>query len=214
MSSLQLALESTTQTKRHTALQQYLRETPIGQLSSDDSKIFKDIFHKFYTPDLGEKKYNINDIEYINIKVCERNRNNKCFRIKARGIEHGCSIKFLAGKRRSKKDNVTNASRADIMYQINDFKNKNPLIHTDTCPVKGIPLGYDAQVDHIIPYHELLENFIKENNINIYSINVSCDHKGIRTLEEPYKTMWCEYHKKNAKLRWLSKAGNKISWRN
>ena len=79
-SLLQLALESTTQTKRHTALQQYLRGTPIGQLSSDDSKIFKDIFHKFYTPDLGEKKYNINDIEYITIKVCERNRNNKCER--------------------------------------------------------------------------------------------------------------------------------------
>jgi hypothetical protein len=73
------------------------------------------------------------------------------------------------------------------------------------CPIADRPLGLDAQVDHIIPFHILAEEWLKnnENVTYVYSLE-----KMNYVLNEPYYTSWANFHRNNAQLRWLSKESN------
>ena len=81
------------------------------------------------------------------------------------------------------------------------------------CPViTTVTLGNDAEVDHIKPFNKLVNEWKLTNNIkktNVY--NIIYPTKDNYVLKEPYFTSWYDYHLKNAELRYLSKAGNKIA---
>ena len=62
---------------------------------------------------------------------------------------------------------MTQASRITIEPQIKEYRINNKLNINDICPVKGIKLGYDAEVDHIIPFNKLLKSFLGVSDMTI-----------------------------------------------
>ena len=80
----------------------------------------------------------------------------------------------------------------------------------DTCPVHNGKLGSDAEVDHEIPFKILATNW-KKSNKNV-KYNYDLDKKDY-IIMEPWLTSWYNFHQTNAKLRWLSKKGNRYAHR-
>ena len=99
---------------------------------------------------------------------------------------------------------MSQAARITIAPQIKEFRKNNHLNINDICPIKGIKLGYDAEVDHVIPFNKLLKKFISISDMTIDELSKhvyfdKCSEN--RVLIEPYKTMWYDYHKTKAELR-------------
>ena len=205
------AYSGKTQLIRKKALSNFLNNHNLGKLNENELTIFKKIFDKHYTPDIEETKYNIDLIQDVYISI---SFNNRYFRIVGDEIDVPCGIRWLSGATRTLKNKVTQAARNDISSQIKDFRADNLLDINDICPINGNELGFDAEVDHLIPFNELLKEFMKENNINTAELSgyVYYDKDTERrSYKEPYKTKWFDYHKQNAILRYLSKEGNKIA---
>lgn len=189
-------------------LQLYLKNSTDTILSDIDNTLLKEIFDMFYTPDIGESKYHPSEINYFYIDYHPIHK-TKCFHIKLiNGDITVATLKRLSGSNRTQTQNITRALRLAIQPQIDLFKLNHPLIQTDICPIKHIPLGHDAQVDHYLPtFSTLVKNWLKDNqNPQIHTI------KGFGyELDEPFKSNWISFHASNSKLRWLSKLGNQTS---
>ena len=200
-----------TQSIRKKALSLFLNNQCLGELNENELKLFKNIFDKYYSPDLDETKYKIDEIDGVEIKQVDKHRQ---FRLNVNDITIPCGIRWLAGASRTSVNKVSQAGRITVDPQIKEFRKNNHLNINDICPIKGIKLGYDAEVDHVIPFNKLLKNFISVSDMTIDELSKfvyfdKCSEK--RSFNEPYKTLWYDYHKNNAKLRYLSKEGNKIA---
>lgn len=203
--SLELVINEKTITNRKNLLSNYLKNNNVGILTENESTFFKHIFQKFYTPDEEDIKFNITQIS--NVSIIE-NRGNKCFSILVNNIWYPTSIKSLSGSIRNEKRNRERALRKAIEPQINNFRICNPLNPNDICPVTNKILGLDAQVDHQIPFHNLAEEWIKDNNNISYPYDLD---KFDYILQEPHLTSWFNFHLENSTLRWVSKEGNKYA---
>ena len=196
--------------KRYSILQEYLRNNNVGILNEKDSIIFKNIFSKYYTPDDNEEKIDSKDICCIHI--VKNKYNLKCFDIILNNnIRYHTSIKRLSGSSINKNLNIKRALRHEIEYQIFDFIKNNELCETELCPITGYKLGFDAQVDHEIPFYIIASDWLKDNG----NIEVEYDVENFNYIIKDYKLSksWKEYHKKRAIFRWLSKDGNRISYK-
>lgn len=209
--SLEIIITTKTQKDRKLLLSNYLKNNGIGELSESESKHFKQIFSKYYSPDEGEDKFNPWNISIVSIDY--NGWNNKNFNIKINNNWYPTSIQRLSGGNKNEKSNLTRALRQAIEDQIQNFRNTNTLNPFDTCPV--IPyqkLDIDAQVDHTIPFHKLKDcwmNVVMNTDEKIkYSYNLD---KMNYVLDSPWCEYWQTYHLNNAKLRWVSKEGNKIA---
>lgn len=187
-------------TLRMAMLSAYLKAHECVKLPREDTVIFLRIF---------EESYTVKDIATITSVRIERNPyGNKYFAIYHNDRWIPTSIKKLCGQQITEKQIIQRGLRYAIEPQIRDFRDANALNPTDTCPVLNIELGPDAQVDHIIPFHRLTEYFLsKHPDITYY---YSIKEKNY-IIEEPHRTQWIKFHRKNAKLRYLSKEGNKIA---
>lgn len=196
---------------RKKKLQEYLKIHPVGEISDEDDRIMKWLFERFYTTDEGHEKYPIENIDRFYIGY--GSYQSICFHIRLKnGFDDIATLKRLSGENRTPYQNLKRALRHAIHPQIEDFKQKNPLDATATCPIEKCPLGEDAQVDHFNPtFEQLSENWLKENP----NPTVIWGERGssIYLLEEPYQSSWIHYHKEKANLRWLSKEGNKKAHR-
>jgi len=195
--------------KRYTILQQYLKNNEIGILNEKDSITFKHIFEKYYTPD-NEQKIDSKDICCIHI--VKNKYNLKCFDIILNNnIRYHTSIKRLSGSSINKNLNIKRALRHEIEYQIFDFIKNNELCETELCPITGYKLGFDAQVDHELPFYIIASDWLKDNE----NIEVEYDVENFNyTIKDSILSKsWKEYHQKRAVLRWLSKNGNKVSYK-
>ena len=221
MSLNQVINEKTIKT-RHTLLSNYLKTQSIGELTEPEKNDFKHIFSKYYTPDNDVEKFPASTIENVAIK--SDNWNKKYFSIYVENEWHPTSIKRLAGSNRTEHQNLIRALRNAIEPQIIGFR-KTPLNPENICPVTNKKLGTDAQVDHEIPFHILAEDWLR-----LYAVKDNCCHalkkcEGVRqnkdvtyvydALQMNYtlfkKSEWFNYHLTNAKLRWVSKEGNKYA---
>jgi hypothetical protein len=99
--------------------------------------------------------------------------------------------------------------RSAIDDQITEWCKSHPLDTHEICPVAGIPLGSDAQVDHVPPFHILVKDWMQI--ISGVTWHRSKSQKSVYELDEPYKTSWQDYHRARATLRYLSAEGNKIA---
>tara|TARA_Y100000768_G_scaffold365860_1_gene327496 strand:- start:500 stop:1150 length:651 start_codon:yes stop_codon:yes gene_type:complete len=199
--------------KRKNALSKFLKGNTVGyELNNEELILFKDIFSTYYTPSHEyEEKFSIDEIDKVYIG---KNMNNHQFRIVSGDIDTACGIKWLAGSKRSNKCIISNCLRHEIKCDIIKFINMNPLNSTNICPITNKILGLDAQVDHEPPFtfKNIHEHWLKEHNYNNEDIIKECNYDrevGRYILNEPFKSQWREYHRNNAKLRWLSKEGNK-----
>lgn len=206
MSLKQVLIEKTIKA-RYALLSDYLNNNTIGPISDSESNYFKEIFKNFYTPDNIYNKFKTDDISKISIVL--NNYGKKCFSICVNNEYYPTSIKRLSGSNRTKNINLKRALRNAIKEQIEDFRLENPLDVNANCPIiKTQLLNEDAQVDHEIPFYILADEWIKDNkNISyLYDLNIF-DY----VLQEPYLTKWRKFHYEKAKLRWVSKNGNKIA---
>jgi hypothetical protein len=204
--SLENIINEKTIKNRHFILSNYLKNNNVVILNKNDALSFKHIFEKFYTPDKQYTKFNASQIS--NISIMKDNYKNKCFCIFVNDTWYPTSIKRLSGSNRNDKLNLIRALRNAIEPQINDFRKNNPLNPNNICPVTNGILGLDAEVDHKIPFHILTEEWIK-NNKKISYVYVLDNFDYI--LQEPYYTLWVNFHLEKAILRWVSKEGNKYA---
>jgi len=204
--SLELVINEKTIKKRNFLLSNYLKNNNIGILMKNEMIFFKHIFEKFYMPDAEYTKYNVSQI--TNVSIVKDNYGKKCFSIFVNNNWYPTSIKRLSGSNRTDKTNLLRSLRNGIETQIKTFRICNPLKPDDICPVTNKILGLDAQVDHEIPFHILSEEWIKANK-NVSYIYVLDKFEYI--LQEPHYTSWFNFHLEKAKLRWVSKEGNKFA---
>ena len=192
---------------RYKLLSDYLKNN-IGLLNEHETQYYKILFEYNYTPDEIETKFNIKDIESVSIIPDGWGR--RCFAVIVNSIQYPTSIRRLAGSKIGSNKNayIKRAMREAIHDQINNFKNNNPLNIEDICPLKNIKLGIDAQVDHILPFHIIADEWLSNNKNASYEY---CLNKKNYILKEPFLFSWSDYHHKKASLRWLSKEGNKIA---
>jgi hypothetical protein len=187
-------------------LSAYLKDHDCIQLSREDTDIFLQIFEESYTADNNESKYDISEITSVRIERTPYG--NKCFALRHKDRWIPTSIKKLCGQQTTTKQIIQRGLRYAIEWQIRDFRDANALNPSDTCPVLNIELGLDAQVDHIIPFHRLTEYFLAKHHGITYFYST---REKNYIIEEPHRSKWIKFHQKNAKLRYVSKEGNKIA---
>lgn len=208
---------------RKELLSKYLK-THEGVLSEEDTKHFKYLFEKYYTPSGEQKKYEIEEIKSVKIGPnMKYGKIYNCFYIyvpttpnKYEWID--LSYRFLAGEKRQEHRgkkitiyndvHITKAMRNDIVYQIQEYRNKNKLDPESKCPITGGRLGEDAEVDHETFFRDLKNEWLsKEENKNV---TYTHEQNKKEELDEPYRKRWQEFHLENAKLRYVSKKGNQM----
>ena len=202
----------TTIKDRDKGLTAFLKDTDVGHLSEVESKQFRLIFQQFYTPNKGEDKFDDDAIQNVGITIDPQYR-NKCFCIYLIGNPDTpilCGKKYLAGSKRNQNINIQQAARLAIKEQIEDFRNKKKLEVNEMCPACSKKLGSDAQVDHETTFQNLLNGFCLANKLDLSTIKTEYHqgkyHTGFK--DSTISTKWFEYHKRNAKLRWLCKECN------
>jgi hypothetical protein len=155
-------------------------------------------------PDYPDKLKNVIDISIINNKL-----NKKYYElqlIKQDGTFDNISY-ISCIKKPSKDTNLKNAMRYAISNQILEYKNsyeKDNLI-CETCNSKD-----EIQVDHVILFKQLYNDFLKQNEINIPTkFDDNYYNSAMFTNDdEPFNKSWCIYHKKHSILRLLCKNCN------
>jgi hypothetical protein len=179
-----------------------------GNLTPQDNLQLKAWFETFYTPDLGDVKYTLDEIDTFFIGRSTM-YNTPCFHVRLKnGKEDVVSTNRLAGEGRTQYESFTRALRVAIDPQIETFKHSHPLNPDAQCPVETTMLGRDAQVDHFQPpFYVLVKDWLDE----IKTTPTVKYLQGNYRLTEPYHTSWVEFHAKRANLRWVSKEGNKKS---
>ena len=198
---------------------------------TEAKKILSDLINSGLVGEVSEEYLNIlkqqydrRNVTFKNIKSTDidaiyifksRNYNNNNIQLEVKGTLYEISIPHLAGsKPKSERTEFSKICRKEILNQIYEFKNNNPLNPKGICEVTGDPLGYDAEVDHQIPFtfQKLLNDWV--------NLEHGGEYKGLCTFDLDQGRFalvnaesWRQYHKEHATLRWLSEKGNRIAHR-
>jgi hypothetical protein len=107
------------------------------------------------------------------------------------------------------------ACRTTIKDQIATFRNKAFENQKEIiCPLSGEALTKsNCHIDHTYPatFQEIVKNFIKEYNLNIYSIKIEPTKDGeieTKFMYDDIADLFYNYHLEKAKLRAISKTEN------
>ena len=192
-------------TERCSILKDYLQSNET--VSTINSDILLQLFMQYYTPDIGDRKYDRSEIAYIYIATHPIYKTKGYYLRLMDGTVEPVAYRRLAGENRTEIENLRNALRSEIQPQIDAFRTANLLDPTAFCPIAyNCPLGTDAQVDHYYPTFRLLvKDWIADNPGPKVMYN---NDRRLYELLEPHKTSWIQYHSDHARLRWLSKVGN------
>jgi hypothetical protein len=154
-------------------------------------------------PDYPEKIENVIDVSI------EYNRINptKCYELQL--IKNNQTSEAISYRKcfiKIRKDNdLVMSMRYAILDQILLYKNSHKLI-CSFCNSKT----NDIQIDHIILFKILYDDFLKQNTITIptkFDYNYF-NSAMFKDEDEKFKNSWCEYHKSHASLRCLCKSCN------
>ena len=192
---------------RKEVLSTFLRENDTGELNGKDSEAFRILFATYYTPDESDIKFSTTEIASVKIDI-HKTYGTSGFQILVNDEWQHASIERLAGGKRTEHANLNRALRDAILPQIRCFRENNPLDHNATCPVTSESIGYDAEVDHEIPFHRLVSEWLKTQ------AHIKCEYDScsrVYKVDTSLCESWCEFHRINARLRWLSKKGNQIA---
>lgn len=202
---------SMTIAKRKQHLQDILRTNPLGICNLNTTTCIKEMYKNYWNPLTGEDKYDIGDIEYIEIKEDTRYyKTNKKFTYKIRnsciknkewdGIGN-LKLKYLAGSKRKFDNDFNQLCRNLIQSQIIDYKITNPSPDNNN----------KLEVDHKdISLNGLINNFW--NNELDESEQKKLLKEGLvgKCFDKILGNRWCSYHKKNATYQYLPKCDNII----
>lgn len=198
--------ELTTIAARLARLRKFLQSHDIGELCAEETNHLQEIYNAFYK---------VNDEENIVTHVISRAliardpHGCRCFMLQFGDTLYPCAVRRLAGATRTSKGNIAMAARYAITEQIRAFRQLETLDPDQICPISGEPLGTDAEVDHVIPFAELLDSWMKTlPDLPKLTYNTNAF---VYMLSSPYLESWREYHQSTAILRYLSKKGNRVA---
>ena len=179
---------------------------PGEKLQGEDLEFILDLLK--YHPEYKEKtKFGVKGIV---VRTYPLKKDTKQFRIitnDEREIEFSY-LKCIYPK--TYKQKVLRALREAIAEQIIEykkeyfkkFKKKNK---TAKCQISGKEITwYNSHVDHVIPFKNLVENFLNHYNLTLDTIEIEdnpTENKPPRLKDENIKKLWQEFHKKHAILR-------------
>jgi hypothetical protein len=205
--TLAVVIHGNTIQLRKSLLSNFLQTNECGELSELEATHFKHIFSKYYTPDEEYTKFDASSISKVSI--VNDSWGKKCFSIQVDKVWYPASIQRLSGGNRNEKANIVRAMRNAVEEQIQTFRSSNPLNPDAICPITNKSLGKDAEVDHILPFHIIKDDWLRNYyNSVVYSYDLD---KMNYVLQDPCCKMWQEYHFEKATLRWVSKEGNTIA---
>jgi hypothetical protein len=155
-------------------------------------------------PEYNDKIKNMKDVIirysfFNNIELCIINNDNS---------ETTFSyITAIEGKGNSDKYELTSAMRECISYQILDYRNNNNLICKNCNSIDNI------EIDHIIPFSKLRDDFIsicKTNNTNIPNRFIRKDkvRREFKCEDFNFKKDWIYYHLINSEFQPLCRECN------
>jgi hypothetical protein len=156
-------------------------------LNKEDSKIAADFYSlRFGTTPVKDTEFFIDSDGY----------GYKCIHFKNKyGVDHFSTRKALNEKNQNQKKNILTAFRQAVEYQI--IPMRRPGYH----------------VDHIIPFHVLLSDFLNDKGMKLFDVDVEplydLSRLGLYILSDhKLRDRWQEYHKQNAKLRLIEPQEN------
>lgn len=195
--------------KRKQYLKNILQNSPLGICNLDTTNSIKEMYKNYWTPLLGENKYDISHIEYIKIEQDKMYKNKKftykicddCIKNKKWNGIGNLKLDMLAGSKRNFDNDFNDRCRDLINYQIIDYKNKiNP---PDT--------SKNWEVDHKdISFNELINNFWNNELDKSEREKIRKDGLIGKKFDKTLENRWCSYHKKNATYQYLTKHDNII----
>ena len=100
----------------------------------------------------------------------------------------------------SKDSNLKSAMRYAIVDQILEFKNNCNELICEICQS-----DYIIQIDHIILFKQLYNDFLKQNTLRIPTTfdNTYYHSAKFKDVDKEFETSWSKYHKEHAILRCL-----------
>lgn len=179
-------------------------------LSKNDNQIIKYLFINFYTPPYGTKKTNGKNI--INFSIGSGQHTSRPWNIYGRNMPQKCiqmhylddsnqvqttlvNRQYLCGAKRTIFKDLNEVFRFLIADQIETFFLKN-----------NGKYGQD-EVDHIIPFRQLFDDFLK--NIPQERLkNLIIEGKRIQN-DDDLCAKWQKYHQEHATLQLLSRPKHK-----
>ena len=100
------------------------------------------------------------------------------------------------------------AIRYEVKYQSEKYRENNQ--HIQECWECMAPKEIGLEVDHIIPFKNLIHNFFQIHNRQEFIKGVDKTQKGFYwRLKEPHRKLWCDYHEKHAEFQLLCKECHK-----
>jgi hypothetical protein len=161
----------------------------IGEyLNEEDSEIAKSFYElRFGVMPCRDTKFLIDSDGY----------GYKCFHYtrKNESPNHFSFVKSLKSEVAINKRNVLVAFRVAVDDQVQPLRKR----------------GY--HVDHVVPFHVLLSDFLRDRKLSLFDVHVVADECAIRygiylLADQEIKHSWAEYHKKHAKLRTITAREN------
>ena len=161
----------------------------IGEyLNEEDSEIAK----SFY-----ELRFGVTPHWDIKFFIDSDGYGYKCFHYTQEdgNTDHFSFVKALKSEVAIKKRNILTAFRVAVDDQVQPFRRR----------------GY--HVDHVVPFHVLLSDFLRDGNLNLFNVQVVADECAVKygiylLVDQELKQGWAEYHKKYAKLRTITAREN------
>jgi hypothetical protein len=204
---LRAALQGKTIVERCNMLRKCL--VVCGTLNDASKHYWIQLFDTYYNPDDDETKYELECIQNVYIQAHPQHGTHGFLMELKDGTQSFASYKRLAGAsggKRTQTTNLTRALRHSIYDQIIQFRERNPLDPNKLCPILGISIGSDAEVDHEIPFAKLKDAWLKLHP----SVKEFYENGAYAIKDKMLETSWKAFHLENAVLRYVSKAGNRL----
>jgi hypothetical protein len=161
-----------------------------------------------YLIDLEWYKRKTNGNKNINYVLIKDDYDDYClgFKFENGSTESVTAKKYLTcfGKgTETDEERLHSAMRYEVKYQSEEYRNNG--IMRDECEWCAAPKeAIRLEVDHAIPYKELVNNFFKIHDKEEFTKGVNKNEKGLYwRLSQEHRKLWCEYHGKNCMFQML-----------
>lgn len=187
--------------------QEYIKKLLTkNTLSKEEKSNVKIIFEQFYYPDGEEVKYRPDEIVDITVEPHPEYQHTKCIYLKlTNGQQSTMSYKRLKAKPPQDFNNQRAAFRVAIKDQIKQFrKDKKNQCESSDHEENNAANDIEYEVDHILPFNELMKAFQDEHEGPIEIIYNTLT-RTYDFADKKIKEKWVNFHQINATLQLLCK---------
>jgi len=171
-------------------------------LKSNFPEIFEKLMELFINhPDYPSKIENVVDVAIIRNKI-----NKKYFELQLIKENNDIdNISYIACINKPKTDKcLKEAMRFAVLSQILEFKNNQNKLECSICKSTD-----DIQIDHLILFKDLYDEFIKTQNDIPSKFNENYYNAAqFKPEDKDFENAWAQFHKQKAELRCLCKNCN------